>query len=235
MTDIHTHILYNVDDGSKSIEESINLLKKLKDVGFNNVILTPHYIKGEVYDFNNEYLDKFNKLKEEININNLDINIYLGNEIFINKYLLDDIKNDNCYTLNNSNYILFEMPFHTRINNIEDWVKNVISSGCKLILAHPERYTYFQEDYRLIDNLKKEGLLFQANYGSILNYYGKDAGNLLKYMLKKGYIDYFATDIHRISDTFVIDKFKEIEDEIIKIIGNDGYDKIKNNSDDIIF
>ena len=107
-------------------------------------------------------------------------------------------------------------------------------NGCRLILAHPERYTYFQENYELVDNLKKSGLLFQANYGSILNCYGKEACNLLKYMLKNNYIDYFGTDIHRNSNTFVIDNFNRIEKEIIKVIGEESYNRIKRNSDNLV-
>ena len=67
MTDVHSHILFNVDDGSKSIEESISLLKKMKDIGFNNVILTPHYINGSEYcSKNKEKLEKLNELRDEL-------------------------------------------------------------------------------------------------------------------------------------------------------------------------
>ena len=235
MTDIHTHILYDVDDGCRNIEESIFILKKLYKLGFNNVVLTPHYIKGEIYDVNNSHkLKKLNNLKNELRKQGIDINIYLGNEIFISNSLIEDIRVGNCYTLNNSNYILFEMPFHSKILNLDKWIDNMLSYGCKLILAHPERYTYFQKDYKLVDNLKKKGLLFQANYGSILNYYGKDSCNLLKYMLKNKYIDFFGTDIHRSNNTFVLDNFKNIEKEIINIVGKDYYFRIVDNGDRLI-
>ena len=235
MTDIHSHILFGVDDGARGIEESIDILKKMKSTGFNNVILTPHYIKGEIYNINNkEKLKRISILKEELNKQKININIYLGNEIFINDNLIDDIIKGNCYTLNNSNYILFEISFHNKIISLDKWIERINSNGCKLILAHPERYTYFQKDYKFVDKLKQTGVLFQANYGSIINQYGKDACNLLKYMLKNNYIDYFGTDIHRKDNTFVLDNFSKIEDEIIKIIGSKSYNIIKNNSDKII-
>ena len=235
MTDIHSHILFDVDDGSKSIEESITLLKKMKEIGFNNVILTPHYIKDTEYSAENkEKKIKFNQLKEVLNENNIDINIYLGNEIFINKEIYELIKTAKIHTLNNTRYVLIELPFHNEIVNLEDIIYELKVKGLIPIIAHPERYTYFQEDYNKVDALKEEGILFQANYASILGYYGKSSQKLLKYMLKNRYIDYLGTDIHRTAKTYVIDNFKKIEKQIIKITKTDYYNEIKENCNNII-
>ena len=224
MTDIHSHILFDVDDGCSTLKESIELLKKMHDIGFNDIILTPHYIDGSEYNSNNiEKISKFKELKEEIQKEKLDINIYLGNEIFINNNIYELIKNKNIYTLNNSNYILVELPFHNQIVNLEDIIYELKIKGITPIIAHPERYTYFQKNYKEVDRLKEEGFLFQANYSSILGYYGKESQKLLKYMLKKRYIDYLGTDVHKISKTYVIDNFEKIEKKIIKITKKDYY------------
>ena len=235
MTDIHSHILFDVDDGSRDIEESITLLKKMKDIGFKNVILTPHYIKDTEYSSENkEKKQKFNQIKEALEENNIDINIYLGNEIFINKEIYELIKETKIHTLNNTRYILVELPFHNEIVNLEDIIYELKIKGLIPIIAHPERYSYFQKNYKEVDRLKEEGFLFQANYASILGYYGKESQKLLKYMLKKQYIDYFGTDIHRTAKTYVIDNFKKIEKQIIKITKNDYYNEIKENCNKII-
>lgn len=235
MTDIHSHILFDVDDGSRSLEESIELLKKMKEIGFNNVICTPHYIENSDYMCDNlEKLNKLEIIKEELKKQNIDINVYLGNEIFINKNIHNLINDNSIYTLNNTNYILVEFPFHNEILNIEDVIYELGVKGYKTIIAHPERYSYFQNNYKEVDRLRKEGFVFQGNYSSILGYYGKESQKLLKYMLKKGYIDFLGTDIHRTSKTFVIDNFKKIEKAIIKIAKKDYYEKIKQNSDLII-
>jgi len=235
MTDIHSHILFDLDDGSKSIEESIELLKKLKDIGFNNIILTPHYIEGSEYSCNNsEKNKKLKQLKEEVLNQNIDINIYLGNEIFINNNIYDLIKSGEIKTLNNTRYILVELPFHNQIVNLEDIIYELKIKGLIPIIAHPERYSYFQKNYKEVDRLREEGFIFQGNYASILGYYGKESQKLLKYMLKKQYIDYLGTDIHRISKTYVIDNFKKIEKQIIKIAKKDYYDVILENNNNII-
>lgn len=235
MTDIHSHILFDVDDGARTLEESIELLKRMHELGFNNVILTPHYIKGSEYSRENqEKINKIKEIKNELLNQNININIYLGNEIFVNNEIYDLIKTGHIHTLNNTRYILIELPFHNQIVNLEDIIYELKIKGLIPIIAHPERYTYFQKNYKEVDRLKEEGFLFQGNYASILGYYGKESQKLLKYMLKKQYIDYLGTDVHRTTKTYVLDNFKKIEKHIIKITKKDYYEEIQHNCDLIV-
>ena len=235
MTDIHSHILFDVDDGSRTLDESIKLLKQMTKVGFKNVILTPHYIKGSEYNSKNEEKkDKLKYIQKRLQDENININVFLGNEIFINKEIAELINNDIIHTLNNTKYILVELPFHNQIVALEDIIYELKIKGYIPIIAHPERYTHFQKNYKEVDRLREEGFLFQANYASILGCYGKDSQKLLKYMLKKHYIDYLGTDIHRLTNTNVIDNFKKIEKNIIKITKQDYYNEIQNNNNDLI-
>ena len=235
MTDVHSHILFDVDDGARNIDESIVLLKKMSEIGFKNVILTPHFIKDSEYSSQNkEKITKIKTIQEELNNQNIDINVYLGNEIFINNEIYDLIKEEYIYTLNNTRYILIELPFHNQIVNLEDIIYELRVKGLIPIIAHPERYTYFQKNYKEVDRLREEGYLFQGNYASILGYYGKESQKLLKYMLKKQYIDYLGTDIHREAKTYVIDNFKKIEKKIIKIAKEDYYNEIKDNCNNLV-
>ena len=235
MTDIHSHIIFDVDDGSKDIEESIALLKELKKTGFDNVIMTPHYIEGTDYcSYNEEKLTKLNILRDEVKRNNIDINLYLGNEIFINDHIIEGITENKIYTLNNTKYLLFEIPFHNQILGLADIIYEMKVQGYIPILAHPERYRYFQENYKLVDELKEEGLLFQCNYASILGYYGKEAEKLLKYMLKNEYVNYLGTDIHHINKTYTLDNFKKIDKMFNKIAGKEYYQEIINNGDNLV-
>jgi len=235
MTDIHSHILFDVDDGSKSLEESIEILKQMQEIGFKNIILTPHYIEGSEYCSKNaEKKEKIEQLRKELEKQNIKINIYLGNEIFINNNIYDSIRNGSIHTLNNTKHILVELPFHNQIVNLEDIIYELKIKGLVPIIAHPERYTYFQKNNKEIDRLREEGFLFQGNFASILGYYGKESQKLLKYMLKKGYIDYLGTDIHHASKTYVLDNFKKIEKNIIKITKENYYQEILNNNQNII-
>lgn len=235
MTDAHSHILFGIDDGSSSLKESIELLKKMKDTGFNNVILTPHYIEGSVFNANNiDKMNRYEMLLEELEKQNIDINIYLGNEIFISNNILSNIKRNQIFSLNNTKYLLIELPFHNKILNLEDIIYEIKIKGYIPIIAHPERYTYFQENKDLIDKLREEEVLFQANYASILGYYGKSSEKLMKYMLKKGYIDYLGTDIHHLNKSYVLDNFSKIKKHIIKYTGSDYFNQIIDNCNSLI-
>ena len=235
MTDVHSHILFGIDDGSRTISESIELLKKLKSVGFNNVILTPHFILDSTYNSNYESNIKiYNELKERLIDENIDINIYLGNEIFIDKNVPTLLEKNIITSLNGTKYVLVEFPMHNKLLNLEDMLYEIRSRGYEVVIAHPERYDAFKEDYSIVDTLREDGFLFQSNYSSILGYYGKDSIKLLKYMLKRHYIDFLGTDIHRIEKTYVIDNFKKIEKHIIKITGSEYYNKIQANNNKLV-
>lgn len=235
MTDVHSHILFGIDDGSRTILESVELLKKLKSVGFNNVILTPHFILDSTYNSNYESNIKiYNELKERLISENIDINIYLGNEIFIDKNIPTLLEKNIITSLNETKYVLVEFPMHNKLLNIEDILYEIRSKGYEVVIAHPERYDAFKEDYSIVDTLREDGFLFQSNYSSILGYYGKDSIKLLKYMLKRHYIDFLGTDIHRIEKTYVIDNFKKIEKHIIKVTGSEYYNKIQANNNKLV-
>ena len=235
MTDIHSHIIFDVDDGAKTIDESVELIKMLKSVGFDSIIATPHYIEDTEYcSYNSEKLEKLAILKEELAKRKIKVNLYLGNEIFINDHIIDCIHEGKAYSLDNGKYLLFELPFHNRILGLEDMVYEMKVAGYTPILAHPERYSYFQDNYELVDRLKEEGLLFQCNYGSILGYFGKESEKLLKYMIKNHYVDYLGTDIHHVSRSFTIDHFKKIEKKFRKLAGNDYYQEIIDNGDKLV-
>lgn len=235
MTDTHSHILFNIDDGSNNIEESIAILKEMAEVGFKHVILTPHYIEGTEYSVTNEEKDiRFALLEKRIKEENLDITIHLGNEIFLHNNLIASIEGAKCYGLNKSNYLLVELPFHNQIRGLIDILYEFKVKGYTPIIAHPERYTYLQDNPDLVDKLKEEGTLFQCNYSSILGYYRKDAERLMKYMLKKHYVDYLGTDIHHINKAFVLDNFAKIKKTIIKITGDEYFNEIMENCSNLI-
>ncbi len=235
MTDMHCHLIYGVDDGCRNIDESIDLIQRMHEVGFDNIIITPHYIEGTEYSATNgEKLTKLEVLREELKKRGIKVNLYLGNEIFINDHIPTCIEEGSAYSLNNGKYILFELPFHNQILGLSDIVHEMRIAGYIPILAHPERYHYFHDNYDLVDNLKEEGLLFQCNYASILGYYNRESEKLMKYMLKHQYVEYLGTDIHRMDKTYTVDNFKKIIKHIKRITGDDYFNEIMENCDNLI-
>ena len=208
MFDTHNHMIYGVDDGSKNIETSIEVLSNLYEQGIKNVILTPHYIPETNYVSSKlENYKKLMDLRNELRKRNINMNLYLGNEIYIDKNIVDYICKNVMSTLNNSEYILVELPMNGIYEDYIDIFSNLINTGFKVILAHPERYTTFQGDYSKILELEEIGVLFQCNIGSILGEYGNGAKKLIKRLLKDKKVSFIGTDIHSKKDNYnYIDK-----------------------------
>ena len=136
MIDTHNHILFDIDDGCRNIEESIILLKQMEELGFRKIILTPHYINGTKYTINNlekEY--KLNLLKEKLKENKINIELYLGNEIFITDNIVDLLRINVVSSINKGRYILIELPFESEIIGLSDILYELRYNN--LIPTHP--------------------------------------------------------------------------------------------------
>lgn len=211
MKDIHSHLIPGIDDGSRTIEESIMLLKKMEQQGITDLVLTPHYVEKSRYVCNNkEKRKKFDELKNEAEKNNININLYLGNEVFFTLHIKEYIENDEVETINGSKYILIEFPMTQVYRNTHEIIQELITNEYVPILAHPERYKIFQSHPDLIEEYLRKGILLQGNATSLLGKYGKEAKKTLKYFIKKGYISFLGTDTHR--------DFKFNEKKLIRII-----------------
>ena len=236
MKDIHCHILYGIDDGSKTIEESLNILRNAQNNGITDIVLTPHYIKNSSYNCNNkDKIKLFKILQEETIKNNININLYLGNEIMIDEDIISLINKKEVSTINDTRYILVEFPMHNYNSNIENILFELVRNNYIPIIAHPERYTFIQNDISKVDRFIELGCILQGNYQSLFNRYGKKANKTLKELLKENKIMLLASDIHHDSTDYRIEKTKKKLKRVIKskekiedlLINN--FDKIINN------
>ena len=213
MIDIHSHLLFGVDDGSRTLEESVHVIKKLSEVGYTDIILTPHYINDSTYvSTREENLDVLKRLKVGLIRNNVNVNLYLGNEIYIDSEIANLLKNNIISSLNDTKYLLIELPMSGENEIYYDVFLDLINMGYKVILAHPERYISFQKDFNKVYELKELGVLLQSNVGSILGDYGRGAKKTIKRLLKENLITFMGTDIHHNKEeyTFVLKANKKM-------------------------
>ena len=235
MIDIHSHLIYGVDDGSKDIETSLKVLSNLSENGVTDIILTPHYIVDTNYvSKKTDNIKKLKELQREVKKLGININLYLGNEIYIDKDILKYIEENKMCSLNNTEYILVELPMSGVYEDYLDIFSNLINIGFKVILAHPERYTSFQKDYSLINEVVATGVLLQSNIDSIVGGYGKEAKKTMKYILKNKLVSFVGTDIHNNKSDYsyinkAINKFKKYltDDEINDILNKNAMKIIK--------
>lgn len=196
MIDFHSHIIPNIDDGSSSLEESINLIKEAEKAGFTAVISTSHYIEG-YYDYNQEERKKYLENLYNVENNDKNVKLYLGSEIYITEDMFELIEQEKASTINNSRYILFELPMNSKTFLAKEIVYRAIEKGYLPIIAHPERYTYVQEDINYARELSNMGALFQSNYGSIIGMYGNHAKKTIYKLLEDDLIQFLGSDVHR--------------------------------------
>ena len=206
----------SVDDGAKDLEETLAMFENAYTSGVTDIILTPHYIKGTKYEINNEQKEKItNILREALRRTDMDINIYYGNEVYIDNDLVDMIKDKKVATLANSRYVLVELPVNSMDNNAGNVFFNLRSNGYIPIIAHPERYVYFQKHPEKVMDYIKLGCLLQGDYMSLLGKYGKKAEKTLKILLKNGVIKFMSSDIHHSYNDYHI---PEAEKRTLKIV-----------------
>ena len=164
--DIHSHILPGIDDGAKNVEESIKLISEMKKMGFSKIIATPHIYPG-LYNNTDEKIKKCFKEIKDVNSS-----ISYAAEYLIGRYMIEHIEKKSILTLKD-NYVLVEINFHAEPLDLYDVIFKLKTNGFNPILAHPERYLYYLNDFKKFYKLKNFGCLFQLNFLSITGFYGK--------------------------------------------------------------
>lgn len=233
MKDCHSHLLFGIDDGSKSIEESISLLKEMEEAGTTDLILTPHYVENSKYNCNNKEKEKLLKeLQKECKKENINIKLYLGNEVFFVSNILELLEKKEIKTLNDSKYLLFEFPMSNIYSNSIEILRKVIKAGYIPILAHPERYLPIQKNPKEIEKFLQAGILLQGNFTSLFVKYGRTSKRVLKYFLKRKWITVLGSDTHH----DVHYSKKKLEKKLLRITKDKEYveDLLKNNFDRIV-
>ena len=226
MRDLHNHLLFGIDDGSNSLDESIALLKEMEESRITDIMLTPHYITGSDYKASNK---KKRELIEELK-KHTNINLYLGNEVYIDNNIVSNIRNDEISTLNGSRYVLIEFPLNEKLEIVPTIINNVIKSGYVPIIAHPERYHYY--DLEFFEELIDEGCLLQGNITSLCGKYGGNAKHNLELLVRKHMIHFMGTDTHRsiypLNDCYIA-LSKIVDINMYKDITSNNFEKVVNN------
>ena len=233
MIDIHSHIVYDVDDGSKDLESSINILKEASIAGFNKIILTPHYMEDYYTVSKEEIAERIKVLKDACKKQEVDVELYQGNEIYITNHIDEYIKEDIASSLNDSKYVLFETPLNIEPSNLIEVIYKIKEIGKVPVLAHPERYSYIQSNPNKLLEFFEMGVLFQANYGSIIGLYGRNAKKTVKLLLKNNFIHFLGSDVHR--EDSIYTSMEEIMSELNKLIGEEKvYELTEKNTEKIL-
>lgn len=205
-TDIHSHLLPGIDDGAKSIDHTIGMLRKMEDLGFKKLIFTPHVMSG-VYDNTSEIiLNKLAKVQQVITELEINLEVDASAEYFFDETLFKRIATRDLLPFH-KNHILFEFSFHTKPDRFEELIFQLNTAGYQPVLAHFERYLYFHNKPEVLRQLKDLGCMIQANWLSFTGHYGPEVKKQAQFLAKQNAIDVLGTDCHRIQHLEILENF----------------------------
>ncbi len=223
MIDIHSHILPFVDDGSDSIKGSIELIKYQIKNGVNKIVLTPHFKTDKYETSKEELINAFENFKEEVKSQNLEVELYLAQEIYVGGDFYNIINAGGFITVNNTKNILIEFNCYIETDILKH-VSKIVSLGYTPIIAHIERYSYF--DFHNLYDIKKMGALIQVNASSIVGKSGKNIQNIIFDAIYNGYIDFVASDLHKGRKPYMLKAYKKVK----KLFGEETAEKLFNEN-----
>ena len=192
MIDLHSHILPELDDGSQSLQESLAMARMAVDSGVRAMVATPHCAE----DRSREVYEAWALLRQALKETGVPLKLYPGMEIFGTRETDRLLREGKLFTLNGSRYPLIEFSFRSS-GEEETWIlRSVCKTGFRPIIAHPERYTYVQQDPEIVNRWCRMGCLLQVNRGSLLGRFGASAQALAAELLERGFVTAVASDAH---------------------------------------
>ncbi|WP_080697139.1 tyrosine-protein phosphatase [Clostridium beijerinckii] len=233
IVDIHSHIIPGIDDGSKDMEMTLEMLRNAEKDGVKEIVATPHYL----LEYGEATIDEVKNYVKEINNilgkENIDIKIYSGQEVYYTEKIIEYYMQGNIGTLNDSRYMLVEFPMRKFDESIFDTLYELQVRNIVPVIAHPERYIPIIEDPKNINKFINEGYLFQVNAGSIDGRFGEKIQKTANILLDNGIYNFIGSDAHNINrrNTGLSTALDLINKSTIKNIFKESSEKILNNGE----
>lgn len=198
MTDIHSHILPELDDGAFDMICSVEMAELAVESGVTAMIATPHSNqRGYFENYASERLYKrFENLKSELRRNDIPLELYLGMEVFGTPDAAQLYREGKLLTLNGGRYMLVEFGFRADTDFMDTVLYRLMDAGCVPVIAHPERYVSLQISSDIVTKWLDDGMGLQVNKGSLSGRFGIDAKRLAYGLLEQGMISCIASDAH---------------------------------------
>jgi tyrosine-protein phosphatase YwqE len=194
-TDIHSHLIPGIDDGVKTIEESLDLIRTFIQLGFKKLVTTPHIMSDAYHNTPEIIFSGLETLRRAAADAGLSITLEAAAEYYVDERLMDMLKNEKLLTLNGK-YLLFEISYVNLPANLYEIIFKMIEKGYTPVLAHPERYPFWLSKFDEYEKLKDAGVLFQLNTNSLCGYYGTAVKKMAERLVDALMVDFIGSDMH---------------------------------------
>jgi len=196
LIDLHSHLLPGIDDGAKDLEQSLDMARMAVAGGVTVMACTPHIFPG-VYDNKGDYICQLIEwLQAHISAAGIPLHLVSGADVHVAPDLTSKLRNGEALSLNGSRYVLIEPPHHVLPPRTDDIFFNLLSAGYIPILTHPERMSWIDRHYDMLEQLVRSGAWMQITAGAILGKFGSRPRDWSERMLKEGLVHIVASDAH---------------------------------------
>ncbi|MDM1369148.1 histidinol phosphatase [Myroides marinus] len=193
--DIHSHLMFGIDDGAQTKDDTKIIIESMKSLGFEQAIATPH-TTPLVWDNTKEgILAKYDEVLNVLPTEAESLQLRVASEYMMDESFLQRLQSEKLLTLKD-NYVLVEMSYINPPIQLMDILFHLKSNGYEIVLAHPERYNFYHKNTEMYKKLKKAGCKFQMNLLSTTGYYGGHVLEAANYLLNNDMIDFVGSDIH---------------------------------------
>lgn len=196
MWDMHNHILFGIDDGSKSEEQSLDMARKFVESGYKGVIATPHVMSDYYPNTAEIILSKRDELQQCLEKNHIPLRLECAAEYYMDEVFYARVNEGKPLLTLYGNHVLIETSFLNRPVFFNKMMFDVRTAGYTPILAHPERYIYFHDNYAEAEEVLATGVKFQINMLSLIGYYSPQVKKFAQWLIEKGYYHFMGTDAH---------------------------------------
>lgn len=197
-TDMHSHFIPGIDDGAQSLEQSMELLVAMRELGYRKVVTTPHCM-ADGYRNSPEIINEgLEKVRAEVARTGLDIEVAAAAEYYMDHELEQRITTGEVLTFGDR-YLLFEMPFISEPQMLLSVIFQMQTQGYRAVLAHPERYAFWYNDFSKYERMKERGVYFQLNLVALSGAYGPQARQIAERMIDTGYYEFLGSDCHNMN------------------------------------
>lgn len=197
-TDMHSHFLPGIDDGVPTLEEALEVIEGLSQLGYRRLITTPHVLSERYPNSSATILEKFAVVQEAVTKAGWKVELRAAAEYFMDAHFESLLKKDELLTLDDDKRVLVEMSFLHPPLALQQYLFEMQTRGYKPVLAHPERYPFYHLKLDEYQALKDAGCEFQVNILSITGHYGPDVQQSTQLLMRHKLVDYLGTDAHRI-------------------------------------
>ena len=207
---MHSHLLPGIDDGVGTLEEAEEIILRFIELGYKRIITTPHVMSDAYRNTPETIYEKLEELTGHLLRKHIDIDVSAAAEYYLDEVLFRMVETDAPLLTFGDRYLLFETNFITEPFNLKEFIFLATTRGYRLILAHPERYLYLQNNLEKVQDLLDRGVTMQMNISSLTGYYSRPVQKMAFKLIDRGMVHWLGSDCHHLQHTKLMHAAKSL-------------------------